>query len=130
MSETTTTKPVNLYQLGQEIGGNPSFRRSGPDEEGISRIWSSAAQTALDAAIAAHTADPSIVPPPPIEETNEATINDRLDQALTALGNHVTRAKPATAAAQASAAYDATVLLARVAISLVRLVRRRLEAVE
>ena len=70
MSETTTTKPVNLYQLGLEIGGNPSFRMV--DEDGTVTIRSSAAQAALDAAVKAHVADPARVPPPSPEATQEA----------------------------------------------------------
>lgn len=64
------------------------------------------------------------------ETRNEGTVNTRLDEALATLATFVASAKPSTAAAQASAAYDATKLLARVAIGLIRLLRRRLDSAD
>lgn len=81
-------------------------------------------RAAVQAVLDAHTGAPS----PRV--ANEAAINDRLDQAIAALRSHVDRAKPSTAAAQASAAYDATVLLCRVAIGVIRIMRRRLDGTD
>lgn len=79
MGATTTTKPVNLYQLGQEVGGSPSFRAVGDltsDDE--KRIESEdVTDQALADAVANHTADWSITPPVPAEE------QERLDAAAT-----------------------------------------------
>lgn len=91
MASTTTTKPVNLYQLGQEIGGNPGFRMVA---DGSERTVSTddCTQQALDTAVAAHTANPAIVAPPTPAEVaaataaaNEATIRSQIDTALATL---------------------------------------------
>lgn len=58
-------------------------------------------------------------------ETNEATVNDRLDQALSAMQAHVSRGT--FTAAQRDAAI---LLVLRVCIGVVRLLRRRLDAVD
>ena len=65
-----------------------------------------------------------------VERASLATIEQRLDAALDQLRTFVNSPKPATAAAQASAAYDAVKLVARVVIWVVRLVRRRLDGVD
>lgn len=72
---TTSTAP-NLYQLGQEIGGSPSFRMSGPYEDGSYRVVSpEVPEPALQAALDAHHPNPAIVPPPtPAEQ--QATAED------------------------------------------------------
>lgn len=58
-------------------------------------------------------------------QDNEAEINTRLDQAISAMQAHVTRGT--FTAAQRDAAI---LLLLRVAIGVIRLLRRRLDAVE
>lgn len=88
MAEVTTTKPVNLYQLGQEIGGSPSFRMI---DSGTQRTVStdSTSQQTLAAAIEAHTADPNLRPPSALlaeqEQTNRAAIEDGVGQGLAAM---------------------------------------------
>ena len=63
MAETTTTQPVNIYQLGFEIGGEPPLRMV--DDGTQRRIRTDAVdQATLDAAVAAHVADWTVVPPP------------------------------------------------------------------
>lgn len=62
---------------------------------------------------------------PPVEETNERALNDRLDQSLAAMGSHVTRGT--FTAAQRDAAL---LLVLRTCMGLVRLARRRLDAVD
>lgn len=64
-AEATVNKPINLYQLGQEIGGNPPLRMVGPRPDGTSTVWAdNVAQGALDAKVAAHVANPAVQPPP------------------------------------------------------------------
>lgn len=71
MSETVTTKPVNLYQLGQEIGGGPALRMT--DDGTTRKVRSDVAQATLDVKVKAHVADPTIVPPPdPAEVQDDA----------------------------------------------------------
>lgn len=64
MAEVTTTRPINLYQLGIEIGGPPSFRMR---DDGTNRTIGTddVTQAALVAAVAAHVADAAVAPPPP-----------------------------------------------------------------
>lgn len=67
----TTTKPVNLYQLGQEIGGSPGFRARGPlSEDGPEKVVTSpdVDDQALQSALDGHTADPAVQPPTPPDE--------------------------------------------------------------
>lgn len=59
--DVTVGKAINLYQLGLEMGNNPSFRMIGPYDDGT-RIISCDAD-GFEAAIGAHVADPSIVAP-------------------------------------------------------------------
>ena len=59
MSEVVVDKPLNLRQLGMEIGGSPQFRMS------ETSLWSDVDQAVLEEAVAAHVADPTILPPPP-----------------------------------------------------------------
>ena len=68
MATATTPNPVNLYQLGLELGGGIGFRCVGPDPDGITTVnTDDVDQAALEAAIAAHVADPAIVPPSAVE---------------------------------------------------------------
>lgn len=59
MATVTTDRPVNLYQLGLELGGSPAWRMV---DDGETRTVStdSVTQEALEAALAAHVADPSV----------------------------------------------------------------------
>lgn len=76
MSTATTNKPLNLYQLGQEIGGNPALRAVGPDADGATQVRAEGvSQATLDAKIAAHTADPNVKPPPSAQETEDASVS-------------------------------------------------------
>lgn len=66
MGTATTSKPVNLYQLGQEMGGSPSFRTVGAlSEDGSEKRITSpdVDDGTLRAALDSHVADPSITPP-------------------------------------------------------------------
>lgn len=81
MSETTATKPINAYQLGQEMNGAP-LRIVGPDEGGTTTIRSTVTQAVLDTAVKAHTANPNITPPVDQSPANEQTIRDAARQAL------------------------------------------------
>lgn len=88
MAEVTTTKPVNLYQLGQEVGGTPAFRMV--DDGTTRRIRTTdVTQQALDTAVASHTANPAVVPPPtPGEvaqaeaEANQGIVDARMAEAI------------------------------------------------
>lgn len=85
MSKATTTRPVNLYQLSQEIGGKPALRSVGPDSEGVTLVRAEGvSQATLAAKVAAHVADPNVTPPPSVEQTNADTIRERAVQALEA----------------------------------------------
>lgn len=69
MAEVRTLRPVNAGQLSHELGG-VAVRVVGPDAAGSSVVRSDIAQSALDAAAAAHVANPGWVnpnpaPPPP-----------------------------------------------------------------
>lgn len=94
MAETTTTKPVNLYQLGQEIGGSPGFRMVGPDNDDVYVIRTDDVdQAKLDAAVNAHKPDASIVFVPPTPETVPEPITidpDDLAQAQSSLAKATT----------------------------------------
>lgn len=61
MAQTTTTKTINVYQLGQELSG-VALRVTGPDN-GVTKVDADTTQPALEAAVAAHTANPAIQPP-------------------------------------------------------------------
>lgn len=63
-------------------------------------------------------------------EQTEQTLRTQVESALAQLRAFVTATKPSTAAAQASAAYDASRLCARVLVGLIRLHLRRLDAVD
>ena len=82
MSEVTTAKAVNLYQLGLEMGG-PGLRMVDRGNETV--IKSDADQSTLDAAIAAHTADPSIVGDPSVVEPTDAERIADLEAVIAAL---------------------------------------------
>lgn len=112
MTETTTTKPVNPYQLGQEMGG-AALRIVGPDEDGNTKVRSDVAQATLDAKVAAHVADPNVKPPPSVEPGNEASLRQQMRDALVANRAFKAQAKPGTAAAQASSTYDQAKALTR-----------------
>ena len=70
------------------------------------------------------------VPQPEPEVANTITIDERLGTALEQLRTFTTATKPSTAAAQASAAYDAVRLCARVLVGLIRLHLRRLDSAD
>lgn len=61
------------------------------------------------------------VPDPTPEQQNQATLQSRAQAALTANLNFVNQAKPGTASAQASQAYDAAVTLSKECTALIRL---------
>ena len=62
MASVETADAVNLYQLSVELGG-VGIRRVGPRADGSSTLSADVDQAVLDAAIAAHVADPAVVPP-------------------------------------------------------------------
>lgn len=64
------------------------------------------------------------------EDRNRGTLDSALDAALGGLRAFIDQAKPTTTAAQANAAYDATKLLCRVAVAVIRLMRSRLDATD
>lgn len=69
MSELITSKTINASQLCYELNGAP-LNLVGPEEDGTTSITSSITQSALDAAVASHIAnpnwiDPNYVPPAP-----------------------------------------------------------------
>lgn len=65
MSELTTDKPINLSQLCCDLGGDVPLRMVGPEEDGTSRISSETlSDKELQAAVDAHVADDTFVPPP------------------------------------------------------------------
>lgn len=87
MAESTVSKVVNLYQLGQEIGGNPALRSVGPDPEGKTTVIAESVDKAtLDSRLSAHVADPNVRPPKTAAETqdeNETTFTrDRMAQVV------------------------------------------------
>lgn len=75
-------------------------------------------QAAVDAAPADTSAD------------NAITLRDRAEQALATNAAFIVAAKPATAAAQASAAYDASVRHARQINGVIRLLLGKLDATD
>jgi hypothetical protein len=77
MMAVTTVRP-NLYQLGVEIGGSPSFHMVGPDSDGIYTITSSVDEATLRAALDAHTPDPAIVPEPDPDPEPEPDLAARI----------------------------------------------------
>lgn len=89
MAEITANKPINVYQLGQEVGGNPALRCVGPDATGCTKVRTdSVSQQVLETKVAAHTANPSIVPPPSAEDLRQVEVNEagaRLKQSYTSL---------------------------------------------
>lgn len=90
MAETTTTKPVNLYQLGLEIGASPPLRAVGPRPDGTTTVTAeSVAQATLDAKVAAHTADVQVKPPVAQETVNRSIVEQRLAAAIDIL-NQIT----------------------------------------
>lgn len=84
----TATEP-NLYQLGQEIGGNPAWRMLGPDDDGNYTVTAAGLEDALvQAALDAHDPDPSVVPPPSaadLEVAAKVTKIQNVNNALTTL---------------------------------------------
>lgn len=97
MSETTTSKPVNVYQLAQEIGGNPTLRVVGPEPDGTTTVRADIAQATLDAKVASHVADGNVRPPVSAEVTNEQTIRDAARNALATNRAYAQRANPTAA---------------------------------
>lgn len=80
---TTTSKRINLYQLSQEMGG-AALRLVGTGDSVQPKTVKApvATQTALDAAVAAHTFNAAIVPPPDTPLANQQTIAAALVQIL------------------------------------------------
>lgn len=106
MSTATTVKPVNLSQLGAELGGSPSFRAVGPREDGTTTITTDDVdQSTLEAAVAAHVAQPIPDDPEP-----EPAGDHPLDADLLA-----------TAEAARRAAYDAVIAAGNGVMSMARL---------
>lgn len=129
MAQTTTSKPINLYQLGQEMG-NAALRMVGVGNSANPKtVSSTVAQDALDGAVNAHVANFSIVAPADVSAVNLATIQQRLQQALAANATFLASAKPGTAAAQASVAYDQTVRLTKECNALIRLALGQLDTI-
>lgn len=113
MAEKTTTKRINLYQLSQQIGGSPSLRMRGTgDSTDPKTITSSSTQAALDAAIAAHTADFNVIAPAGPAVVNQAAVVAAIGQAIIDMDAVVTRmnALVASAAVPAGAALTTTQL--------------------
>jgi len=81
MSTVTTTRPVNLYQLAQEIG-KPRILVDGPRLDGTTVVEvPGVGVAALTAALLAHDADPTIAAP--VEPDAEPAISDaRMAQIL------------------------------------------------
>jgi hypothetical protein len=75
---TTSTRP-NLYQLGTEVGGSPSFHMVGP-VDGVYTLHSSADDEVLQAALDAHVPDHAIAPEPDPEPEPEPTAEERIAQ--------------------------------------------------
>lgn len=78
MATVETSKAINLYQLGLEVDAPMRTLRRGDN-------WTISAdidQGALEAAVEAHVADPSIAPPPPPPPLVKP--EDRLDEDTTA----------------------------------------------
>lgn len=76
MAQLTTEKVVNLGQLSVEMG-RIGLRAVGPDEDGQTNISTDgASEDELEAAIAAHVADPNWTDPNPPPEVVEAEKRD------------------------------------------------------
>lgn len=85
--ETTTKKQVNISQLGYEMGC-ASLRSVGPDPDEVTVIravedGTTVSQTDLDAAVAAHVADPNWEDPNPAPPTQEQVDATRLAELQT-----------------------------------------------
>lgn len=92
MALVSTPKPINPYQLGQEIGGSPPLHVVGPDTSGLTTVaLSSVSQQDLEAAIAAHEADFSVVAAitnrasvdlSDVDHTGQVAADDRLAEVI------------------------------------------------
>ncbi len=100
MASVTTTKSINLYQLGVELGGNPGLRK-----DGDVITCATVTQAALQAAVTAHVADPAVVAPPSAAEVRASAETEAETAILTALRSGVTAI---TAARQAAVSDQAT----------------------
>jgi len=79
VASVTTGQPVNLYQLAQELGVPVAWRMVGPRPDGTRTISTDdVAQSVLDTAIAAHVADPTVVPDEPPAPPDPPTVDERL----------------------------------------------------
>ena len=130
-----TDKKINGAQLSYELN-NAALKVVGPYEDGtykVEALENSVTEEALSTAVDNHTADDNFIAPEvqqQIEaqralETNETTVNDRLDAALAAMRAHVARGTFTTQQRDA-----ALLLVLRVCIGLVRLARRRFDGTD
>lgn len=85
MAQTTTTKRINLYQLGQALGFPPLRLRGDARSTSNKTVLADIPQTTLDAAVEAHTADFSVQPPTPTRDVEQGDARTRLRNSYTAL---------------------------------------------
>jgi hypothetical protein len=77
-----TAKQINPYQLTQELGSGVRVADLGE----LTRVKApDATQPALEAAVAAHVANPAVVPPPDQPLVNRGIVEQRMDDALAQL---------------------------------------------
>lgn len=123
MARVETTKDIDPTQLGIELG-RVALRVGG------GYVASDAVdQATLEAGVAAHAADPAYVDPnpapPPIEEQNRQTLEQRADQALQTNATYIALASPTNA--QHFAQLKA---VTQECSALIRLLLRRLDATD
>lgn len=128
MSVINVRKAIAPAQLAAELGAPITTRGGALDSTDAKDVEADVPEATLRAALDAHYVDAAWAATP--EEATARALDARLDQALTQLQIAVSAAKPATAAAQASAAYETSRLCARVLVGLVRLHLRRLDSAD
>lgn len=83
-----------------------------------------------DRPVSARCGSDACRPQPAPEQVNSATLRDRAEQALATNRTFIAKAKPGTAAAQASDAYDQAKALSRQNVALIRLLLGKLEGTD
>jgi hypothetical protein len=113
------TKQVNLAQLAVEVGAALCASDS---EVVVAHEDSPVTAQQLEAAIAAHVADPAWVDPSDTDAVNERTLRDRATQALQANADFLALASPTNAQTLAQVK-----TLTRECSALIRLLLRKLD---
>lgn len=126
MASLGTIKAVNPAQLSAELGNVPLELRG---DEGVNQpktvVAPTVTQAQLNAAVAAHVA--AYPAPPP---NLRADLIAKLDAAIVGNIMLLQRAKPATAAAQASMAWDTAQTALRQLTTIMRLMRNQTDTTD